>query len=384
MRLRFNIHKLTLPILFVSIMLQRSPVVRLIAQSNISLIPRIQHVWTALVAVGTVGTYNSITAASGDLDFSPGANVTTISLGESLQLVIQTESRDLEPKSWDVKGLPEGATWAGNINARRLTISGTPTEAGVFNVTAQGWEETNMMGDASPIFHFTITVENIVLGPVFTQNPANQTVSWGNALTLTASVDPLEGTTFQWQRLLLGEVDYTDIAGETTNTLNITTVTSVDQGLYRVIATNGANATTSTAADVTVTTTPFQSWRDLNFNDPFSNDASMDQDPDKDSLINLLEFTFGLNPTQPENNAFVKTSLETINSVSYAVYTFPPASAEVGSVITLEANSTPDSAGWVTLVDGLNGVIIQNTNAAYTVKVPVSGSSFSRLRVANN
>ena len=390
MRLRFNIHKLTLPMLFVSMMLQRSPVIRLIAQSNISLIPRVQHVWTALVAAVTVGAYNSVTAASGQIEIAPGSTSTTVQVGELLQVVIwvggEKAGDPFPPEIWEFTGnLPAGVTSLENKSAGTLSFSGTPTEAGVFPITVRAWEKLNKNEGSNDSFDLTITVEGIVTGPVFTQDlPANPTVAWGNALSLTASVDQPAGTTFQWQRLLPAGVDYTDIVGQTTNTLNLTDVTSSDDGPYRVIATNGGNATTSTTANVAVTTTPFQSWRELNFNDPLSVDASMDQDPDKDSLINLIEFTFGLDPLAAESKPLVNISTEAMGSIRYLVYTYPPIVPTGDSQVTMEANDSLLPAEWNLLTDGAEGVQISSDSQAYVVRVPIKSSLFNRLKIVSN
>lgn len=76
--------KLSWSSLFVAMMLQRSPVIRFFAEVEFGLLPRTQHIWKAVVAAVTVGAYNSVTAASGDLIFNEGEDDTTVFVGEEL------------------------------------------------------------------------------------------------------------------------------------------------------------------------------------------------------------------------------------------------------------------------------------------------------------
>lgn len=479
MRLRFNIHKLTLPMLFVSMMLQRSPVIRLIAQSNISLIPRVQHVWTALVAAVTVGAYNSVTAASGKIEIAPGSTDTTVSIGEQFEVVLRVggekASTPFPPEIWERSGTLPAGLQAAEGEFGTYNFTGTPTEAGTFPITVQAWEKMDKSEGSNDTFNFTITVEGSGLsftqqppsiegvdwdgtlnlsatvdvvdgttyqwqrkldvesiysdidgatqntltipnvttadsgmykmiatnsgtsvesnvsvvtvtpqpGPKFT-GPSNKTLPWGEPLSLSASVDVVDGTTYEWQRILSGEIDYSDINGETGNVLSLPNMTSADEGMYRLVATNGGTAYPSDAATVTVTTTPFQSWRENNFQDPFSADAAQDQDPDKDSLINLVEFTFGLDPLTAENKPLAETSIEIIDSIDYIVYTFPPITTAGDTQVNAESNGSLIPAEWSSLTNGTDGVIISSDNQTYVVKIPMKSGLFNRLKIVSN
>ena len=112
--------------------------------------------------------------------------------------------------------------------------------------------------------------------------------------------------------------------------------------------------------------------------------AAIDQDPDKDLIINLLEYTFGLDPMTPENKALVEITSEMIDSVSYISFTFPPISTDAQMSVNLESNDTLSSIGWKPLTNGIDGVIISTTNEAYIVKVPTSSAGFNRLKVVKN
>ena len=100
MKFRLFTSRLTWPVFFVVMMLQRSPVVRYLADIELSLIPRVQHLWTIAVGAVTVGAYNSVTAASGDVIFGPGENKTSVSLGESVLIVVDIDGGAHFPNTW--------------------------------------------------------------------------------------------------------------------------------------------------------------------------------------------------------------------------------------------------------------------------------------------
>jgi hypothetical protein len=463
----------------VAMMLQRSPVMRFIAQSQFSIFPRVQHMWKAVVAGITVGAYNSVTAATGQISIAQGSTSTTVSLGEKIQLVLWVSGEKVgspyKPELWEVIGtLPTGVQYAANRNAGTLSFTGNPSQVGQFPITAKAYEKTSKSG-GSDTFDFTITVQgsgpvftqqpsnqtvpsggtlnlsaavditngttyqwqrqlsgqanysNIIgqtgttlsitnmttadsgsyrmlatnngttiqsnaavvtvtppAGPVFTQQPVNQTVLWGGVLNLSAIVDITQGTTYQWQRILSGEAQYSDIQGETGTALSISQLIKSDEGMYRVVATNGANTIQSDSAMVSVTASAFQTWRELNFQDPFVIGSSEGEDPDMDTLTNGIEYTFGFNPNKPESTPLVRCSHEVINNVPYTVFTYPPVAARVDSILSFQGNSGLDPNGWSTLQNGVNGVIIESTVEGYVVKVSTSALRFTRLKVTTN
>ena len=112
--------------------------------------------------------------------------------------------------------------------------------------------------------------------------------------------------------------------------------------------------------------------------------AKLVKDLDDDGLINAVEFTFGLDPNAMQKEALVKTTQETIEGVIHAVYIYPALSGGSTTTVTLESNITPDAAGWTTLVNGVDGVIIESTAEAYVIKLPADPRQFNRLRIIEN
>jgi hypothetical protein len=226
----------------------------------------------------TVGAYNSATAASGNISLDPQANDTTVAVGDLLRLVLRVERKGQtnNPETWLLTGnLPAGASTVTNFDAGTFSITGRPTESGFFSLLVQSWGKPNMTGTKAPDFNFTITVEGT--GPVFTQQPGNKGIPWGGNLNLSATVDIVDGTTYQWQRILSGEADYSDIVGATGNTFPLDQLTSADEGMYKVVATNGSSVVQSDPALVTVNASAFQLWQESQFVDPFGETSGMDR-----------------------------------------------------------------------------------------------------------
>jgi hypothetical protein len=87
-----------------------------------------------------------------------------------------------------VSGLPDGVTgnWVNNI----VTISGTPTESGIFNYTV------TLLGDCPVTKTGMITVNEFSTGSLITAN--NDTICSGAATTLIASAQGVINPTFRW------------------------------------------------------------------------------------------------------------------------------------------------------------------------------------------
>jgi sugar lactone lactonase YvrE len=85
--------------------------------------------------------------------------------------------------------------------------------------------------------------------PVFTTQPASQTVNVGASVTFTAAASGSPTPTLQWQK---GGMN---IAGAVNTSYAIASVAVGDASTYAVVATNSAGSVTSSGATLTVTTT---------------------------------------------------------------------------------------------------------------------------------
>ena len=444
--------KLSWPAFFLVMLLQRSPVVRFIAEVEFSFLPRVQHIWMIVASAVTVGAYNSVTAASGDLRLRPNFDDTSGIVGEAMRFIVDVEGDSLSPEDWDVKGaLPAGLSFVVSGSARLVTFDGTPTESGSFNITVKAWQDANMGGDVGTPVSFTIIVDPLInqqpsaqvvdlggsaelsvtvgnpegvsfqwqrqnagnpevwddlldqtssalsltnvslddsgnyrvvvtkgsimeesaialvtVNSIIAQHPANQSADWNGTADLTVVMKDPEGVTYQWQKqnTEIPEL-FDDLPGQTAAVLSLTNVTSKNSGNYQVVATKGSVIEVSMVAQLTVNATPFQAWRDANFEDPFSVEAGEEQNNDFDLYINLVEFLFGGDPNSADSGAVPETSTELIGEALYAVFRYP--AIPVGTESQISPEATTDLAGdvWSPLQDGVGGVIIESTAEGY-------------------
>lgn len=127
---------------------------------------------------------------------------------------------------------------SGDIIASTLTIK--PLATGNTTLTIRAVDTNDNAAETS----FPVTV---VSAPLFTTQPASQTVTAGGNTTLSAVATG--SATFQWQRN--GRV----VPGVASATVNITNMQPTIAGLYTVVATSGGAALTSSPAILGVSTT---------------------------------------------------------------------------------------------------------------------------------
>ena len=89
------------------------------------------------------------------------------------------------------------------------------------------------------------------VAPSITAQPANTTVTTGQAASFSVTADGTPPLTYQWQR------DNADILGENSATLTLPSVGLADSGAtFRVVVSNTVTSVTSNAATLTVTASP--------------------------------------------------------------------------------------------------------------------------------
>ncbi|HWA27416.1 MAG TPA: pectinesterase family protein [Lacunisphaera sp.] len=88
------------------------------------------------------------------------------------------------------------------------------------------------------------------LVPVFTTQPASQSLVVGAPVSFSVTVSAVPAAAFQWQK------DGADIAGATSATYAIASTTAADAGTYTVVATNSAGSATSAGAVLTLSGPP--------------------------------------------------------------------------------------------------------------------------------
>jgi hypothetical protein len=91
-----------------------------------------------------------------------------------------------------------------------------------------------------------IATTGTTIAPFIITNPSSQSVSDGANVTFTVLAGGDPTLTYQWKK------DGVSIVGATNESLNLTGVTSADNGSYTVVVTNSSGTATSTAATLTV------------------------------------------------------------------------------------------------------------------------------------
>jgi hypothetical protein len=130
--------------------------------------------------------------------------------------------------------LPAGVTLSTNG-----LLSGTPTAGGNFNFTVTATDANGCAGARA----YTLSV---IVPPSISVPPASQTILPGGTATLTVTATGTGPLSYQWQ------LNGTNIAGATSDSVTLTNATAADAGHYTVVVTNSGGSVTSAYAIVTI------------------------------------------------------------------------------------------------------------------------------------
>jgi hypothetical protein len=180
--------------------------------------------------------------------FVPGTNYT---------VTYSAAQRPGNQQTWNVKidgTVIQSASGGGASFANR---SASFTASAAYHALA--FEGTNLAGGDNTIF-----IDNISFNPPLQTNqgpalvantsPATATDVVGSEVSFTAAFGSQLPTTYQWQKIVNGQL--TDIAGATTPTLTLANLQLADAGSYRLQATNAAGVSVSAASTLTVANVP--------------------------------------------------------------------------------------------------------------------------------
>lgn len=148
-----------------------------------------------------------------------------------------------------------------------------------------------------------------------------------------------------------------------------TNATFTANGTYtlRLWASDGIARTFS---DLLFTSSPFADWQRTNFTGGSTNpDAALGADPDKDGIINLIEYGVGTNPNAASSQPG-ELSIVTIDQEQFLRLSIPKNPYATDVAVTVEAASNLPSNGWSS-----SGLIIeQNSPALLQVRdqIPIS------------
>ncbi|MFL6023066.1 MAG: M4 family metallopeptidase [Marmoricola sp.] len=138
----------------------------------------VKAAWTAVSVPAQTGDPTCTTGGNTVTVTNPGSRTGTVGTATSLQLTA-SDSQAGQTLTWSATGLPAGLS----INASTGLISGTPTTAATYNVTATAKDTTNAQGSTS----FTWTIggtgggggSQLLLNPGFESGAVNWTGTAG-------------------------------------------------------------------------------------------------------------------------------------------------------------------------------------------------------------
>ncbi|RME71189.1 MAG: hypothetical protein D6781_04780 [Verrucomicrobia bacterium] len=249
----------------VCLLLQKTPVLRVLVQAEFAAGVRTGQLLGAIVPVAAAAAAGTVHAQTGATTWQTNpASPVDGTVGQPLTVVFAWSGGRATPVSYEVVGsLPPGLSLRDGVvvNDRLVVnssqggaIEGTPTSAGMFSVSLIAWDGLNGTEGtqgSSPSFtlQFNI-VEAVNAAPTFTQQPASLTVNFGDNAIFTVGVEGTPTPTLQWRK------DQTVLPGETGASLVLDNVTLDDAGTYDVVATNSEGSATSAGATLTVVPPP--------------------------------------------------------------------------------------------------------------------------------
>lgn len=201
------------------------------------------QVWTQTFTATSndgVSLWGTKVAANVSPAFLTGPASQAVTAGSVVTLAVVASGQPTPTLQWR----KDGAPLSGATGSTYAIASAAPGDAGVYTVVA-----TNIAGAATSAAA-TLTVNVVTSAPVFTLQPASQTVAAGGAVTFNAVASGVPTPTLQWQK------NGVNLAGATGGSYAIAAVAAADAGTYAVVATNSAGTATSSAAVLTVNALP--------------------------------------------------------------------------------------------------------------------------------
>ncbi len=255
-----NLHWFNLPGALLIALLQRTPVVRVVATTgDYFLSSTAGNVLKAAAStLGALGAVHSMAGATTLSASTPSPASGTVAAPFST-VVFTIKGAPAATASWTiVSGVPPGLSFtalgstatgvtSGIIDASTLVLSGTPTTAGQFAVVLRAWNNTGGRGDNSS-FTYVVNISAAPnSAPTISTQPTAKTVPVGGTAQFIAAVSGSPTPTLQWFR------GSTAISGATTTILTISGATTADVATYTLVATNSIGSVTSNAVTLTVT-----------------------------------------------------------------------------------------------------------------------------------
>ena len=237
-------------IFMLMMLLQRTPVIKYMMQfEKAATAPIAKMIRAFTVTAASLGGLHSLSGAT-EYVINP-ASPASSKVGEEFALAFDVAGAPGGASSWRITGdIPPGLTIDGlvgnNINTEdSVTITGTPTTVGIYNITIKPFNGTNQTRQTWISTTITINVAEAPNPPEIVWNPRSMTVSTGGRAQFFFEASG-EMDTVQWLK------DGVPIEGESGSTLILTEATLSDAGVYTVSASNEGSATISEGATLTI------------------------------------------------------------------------------------------------------------------------------------
>lgn len=247
---------------------------------------------------GRLGTGNTFTY------FSPTPVSTSgVLAGKSIVAIAAGANHSL---AIDSNG--SGYAWGANSSGQLGNNSFSSFASSPVSLSTQGAIGSRALTAIAAGGSHSLAISGRGTAPTVSVAPASLIVTAGNTVTFTAAGNGYPAPTVRWQRSITGPTGtFTDIAGQTTSTLQLSNVTtSQSSHAFRAVFTNLEANANSTPAVLTVrpTLATFLASRGLSSNSP-----PLD-DPFQTGVPHLLAYAFDVNPAAPD-----RTKLPTVSMV---------------------------------------------------------------------
>jgi hypothetical protein len=174
---------------------------------------------------------------------------TTVTAGHLATFTAAAGGSPAPTVQWEVS-TDSGTTFTPITGATTATYSFTATTGE--NGAQYEAVFTNSAGSATT----TAATLTVTTAPVVTTNPTSTTVAVGTTATFNAAASGSPTPTVQWEVSTNGGTTFTPVTGATVTTYSFTAASGENGDQYEAVFTNPAGAATTTAATLTVTSTP--------------------------------------------------------------------------------------------------------------------------------
>jgi len=174
----------------------------------------------------------------------------TASAGSTVRFSVVATGTPAPTYQWRKNGLAIHGAVAATLDLFNVTDSANGTYSVVVSNTA-GSVTSGGANLAVPMSGLaTTTTTTTTIAPVFSVQPASQTVNASASVTFSALASGNPAPTYQWRK------NGTAISGATAATLTLSNVTTATAGTYTVTASNSVSSVTSNGATLTVRQAP--------------------------------------------------------------------------------------------------------------------------------